>query len=229
MAEKNLGRIGFVNKGAWQDGVHKLNDVVTHQGAVYACIQQHTSANGNILPSNTAYWIKWVDGDKYTKAQSNERDENIMFHTLKTVGNVGDFSGELWKKVLEFENIIFYNTIFLELFLAGRWHTEKVLLTSMTGSTPTAFGALTLKTFYDGQNNPLKALKTKQGNGFKIELWTKTQKYDTLKCRLLNAYFNNAFPQNLQFFENFDSTTEPTVDTSAGSHMVTATATAGYR
>lgn len=230
MAEVNLGRIGFVNKGGWQNGEHKLNDVVTYQNNLYGCIKKHTSINKNILPTNTQYWQILIDNTNvYTKEESKHRDENIMFNTLKKIANEEKVNTNLWKKVLEFENIMFYNTIFLELFLAGRANTQKILLTTITGSTPNVYSAFTLKKYFDGLDLPLKALKIKQENGFKIELWTKIYSYDTLKCRLLNVYYNNTPPQNLKFFENFNSTTEPTVDTDLGNYMVTATAVEGYK
>lgn len=61
MPTANLGRVGFVNKGAWSDGLHKINDLVTFGTAKYACILQHTSVLGDIIPTNTTYWEKWTD------------------------------------------------------------------------------------------------------------------------------------------------------------------------
>lgn len=60
MPTLNLGRVGVVNKGAWADGLHKLNDVVTYLNGTYACILQHTSTAGDIVPTNATYWIEWV-------------------------------------------------------------------------------------------------------------------------------------------------------------------------
>ncbi len=61
MSTANLGRVGFVNKGTWSDGVHKINDLVTYGTAKYACIVSHTSTIGDITPINVSYWEKWTD------------------------------------------------------------------------------------------------------------------------------------------------------------------------
>ena len=61
MSTANLGRVGFVNKGTWSDGVHKINDLVTYGTAKYACITPHTSTLGDISPTNISYWEKWTD------------------------------------------------------------------------------------------------------------------------------------------------------------------------
>ena len=65
MAQINLGRIAFVNKGDWVDGLHKVNDVVKYDNAIYACIIEHTSTSGDILPTDTNYWVNWVDENKW--------------------------------------------------------------------------------------------------------------------------------------------------------------------
>ena len=65
MVTKNLGRIGFVNKGNWVDGLHKANDVVEYDNSIYVCIVEHTSTSGNILPTDTNYWVNWIDGNKW--------------------------------------------------------------------------------------------------------------------------------------------------------------------
>lgn len=71
MATINLGRIGFVDKGAWADGLHKVLDTVTYNENVYACILEHTSVAGDILPTNGTYWELWVQNDdKYTKTET---------------------------------------------------------------------------------------------------------------------------------------------------------------
>ena len=61
MATIDLGRVGFVNKGAYS-GIfaYKLNDVVVYNSGTYACIQ----ANTGQLPTVTAYWQVWVSNDK---------------------------------------------------------------------------------------------------------------------------------------------------------------------
>jgi len=65
MAQINLGRIAFVNKGDWADGLHKVNDVVKYNNGIYACIKEHTSNNGDILPTDTTYWVNWIDENKW--------------------------------------------------------------------------------------------------------------------------------------------------------------------
>lgn len=61
MATINLGRVGFVNKGAHNIATaYKVNDVVTYNSGTYACIQAHTGQ----LPTATAYWQNWVSNDK---------------------------------------------------------------------------------------------------------------------------------------------------------------------
>jgi hypothetical protein len=60
MATANLGRVGFVNKGNYVGGVtlHKINNVVRFNDAIYACIQEHSIEH---LPTDTAYWELWVN------------------------------------------------------------------------------------------------------------------------------------------------------------------------
>ena len=72
----NLGRIGFVNKGNWSDGLHKLNDVITYNSSVYACIAEHTSTAGDILPTNASYWIFWIDNSELA-LKENITDNDI--------------------------------------------------------------------------------------------------------------------------------------------------------
>lgn len=61
MPTLNLGRVGFVSKGTWSNGLHKINDLVSYGTAKYACILEHTSTLGDINPTNTSYWQKWTD------------------------------------------------------------------------------------------------------------------------------------------------------------------------
>lgn len=62
MPTLNLGRVGFVNKGAYVDATtlapHKVNDIVQLNSVTYVCIQYHETAH---LPTDTLYWQKWTD------------------------------------------------------------------------------------------------------------------------------------------------------------------------
>jgi hypothetical protein len=58
MAQVNLGRIGFVNKGTYDSAsTYKLNDVVLYDGIVYAAIQE---VPAGVLPTDVGYWQKWT-------------------------------------------------------------------------------------------------------------------------------------------------------------------------
>ena len=60
MPQINLGRVGFVNKGAYVGGTtaYKVNDVVKYNNSVYVCLQAHSTEQ---LPTVAAYWDIWVD------------------------------------------------------------------------------------------------------------------------------------------------------------------------
>lgn len=62
MPTLNLGRVGFVNKGAYVDATveapHKVNDLVQLNSVTYACIQYHDTPH---LPTDALYWQKWTD------------------------------------------------------------------------------------------------------------------------------------------------------------------------
>ena len=61
MAEVNLGRVGFVNKGTYSSSItYKINDVVKYQDGIYVAT---ASTTGN-LPTDTDYWQVWIDTDK---------------------------------------------------------------------------------------------------------------------------------------------------------------------
>ena len=75
----NLGRVGYVSKGAWVDGIHKINDVVTFNYSTYACIQAHISTAGDILPTDTKYWELWVDANRFELS-----DPAIQEHLVDT-------------------------------------------------------------------------------------------------------------------------------------------------
>lgn len=62
MPTLNLGRVGFVNKGAWSVATaYKLNDVVTYSNGTYAALQAHTGQTP--VAGGSAYWQEWVTQD----------------------------------------------------------------------------------------------------------------------------------------------------------------------
>jgi len=60
MPQINLGRVGFVNKGAYIGGTtaYKVNDVVKYNNSVYVCTQAHNTEH---LPTDNGYWDIWID------------------------------------------------------------------------------------------------------------------------------------------------------------------------
>lgn len=86
MATLNLGRVGFVNKGAYSGATaYKVNDVVTYNSGTYACIQAHTGQ----LPTVTAYWQNWVSNDKALDSAVVHKTGDTMSGSLVvTSGNV---------------------------------------------------------------------------------------------------------------------------------------------
>lgn len=65
MPTLNLGRVGFVNKGAWSVATaYKINDVVTHNNGTYAALQAHTGQTP--VAGGSAYWQEWITSDNAT-------------------------------------------------------------------------------------------------------------------------------------------------------------------
>ena len=92
MPQINLGRVGFVNKGEWTDGSHKINDVVKYNNIIYVCTTPHTSTAGNILPTNGSYWEKWLDGsDWYTKTDIDNKQTGFKNYIIN-----GNF--DVWQR-----------------------------------------------------------------------------------------------------------------------------------
>ena len=93
MAQVNLGRVGFVNKGAYSSATtYKVNDVVVYNSGTYACIQANTGQE----PTNTSYWQNWVadnavhkTGDE-TIAGVKTFSNNLVFESGTKIQ--GDFS-----------------------------------------------------------------------------------------------------------------------------------------
>jgi len=96
----NLGRVGFVQKGAHSLATpYKVNDVVTSDGQVYACILANT---GEAL-SNTTYWSPWVtpsgiisdDTPLATKAYSGEKTQLLHDIQAEAIANLATASGKI--------------------------------------------------------------------------------------------------------------------------------------
>lgn len=73
MAEVNLGRIGFVNKGSWNSAAnYKPNDVVKYGGSTYAAKRPNT---GVIPPTNgvdSDDWFYFVNNSDYVDKTSDQ-------------------------------------------------------------------------------------------------------------------------------------------------------------
>lgn len=96
----NLGRVGFVQKGVHSLSTpYKVNDVVTSDGQVYACILANT---GEAL-SNTTYWSPWVtpsgiisdDTPLPTKAYSGEKTQLLHDIQAEAIANLATASGKI--------------------------------------------------------------------------------------------------------------------------------------
>jgi len=67
MPTLNLGRVGFVNKGAWLiSTTYKINDTVTYLGGTYAALQANTGQTP--ILGGTIYWQEWVANDVVHKS-----------------------------------------------------------------------------------------------------------------------------------------------------------------
>ncbi|HNW66592.1 MAG TPA: hypothetical protein PKO10_05285, partial [Aliarcobacter cryaerophilus] len=61
MAQVNLGRIGFVNKGSWNNVAnYKLNDVVKYGGSIYAAKRPNTGITPPTNGTDTDDWFYFV-------------------------------------------------------------------------------------------------------------------------------------------------------------------------
>lgn len=96
----NLGRVGFVQKGVHSLLTpYKVNDVVTSDGQVYACIL----ANTGVALSNTAYWSPWItpsgiisdDTPLPTKAYSGEKTQLLHDIQAEAISNLAVASGKI--------------------------------------------------------------------------------------------------------------------------------------
>lgn len=96
----NLGRVGFVQKGVHNLSTpYKVNDVVTYDGQVYACILANT---GEAL-SNTTYWSPWITPSGIisdetplpTKAYSGEKTQLLHDIQAEALANLATASGKI--------------------------------------------------------------------------------------------------------------------------------------
>lgn len=96
----NLGRVGFVQKGVHSLLTpYKVNDIVTSDGQVYACILPNT---GEAL-SNTTYWSPWVtpsgiisdDTPLATKAYSGEKTQLLHDIQAEAISNLAVAYGKI--------------------------------------------------------------------------------------------------------------------------------------
>lgn len=96
----NLGRVGFVQKGIHSLLTpYKVNDVVTSDGQVCACVLANT---GEAL-SNDVYWSPWVtpagiisdDTPLTTKAYSGEKTQLLHDIQAEAISNLATASGRI--------------------------------------------------------------------------------------------------------------------------------------
>lgn len=73
MAQVNLGRIGFVNKGSWNSATsYKLNDVVKYGGSTYAAKRPNVGITPPINGTDTADWFYFINNSDYVDKTSDQ-------------------------------------------------------------------------------------------------------------------------------------------------------------
>lgn len=96
----NLGRVGFVQKGTYNSSTpYKVNDVVTSDGQVFACIVANT---GEAL-TDTIYWSPWVSvqgiindtAPLETKAYSGYKVQQLHDAQAEAIANLATASGKI--------------------------------------------------------------------------------------------------------------------------------------
>ena len=79
MASVNLGRIGFVNQGQFDDTKeYKLLDIVKYNDNIYSCIQATGSDGNPVKPDDTNgsdYWQLWVEKPESVFVYKNENSD----------------------------------------------------------------------------------------------------------------------------------------------------------
>lgn len=100
MPTMNLGRVGFVQKGTYNSSTpYKVNDVVTSDGQVFACIVANT---GEAL-TDTIYWSPWVSVQGIindtvpleTKAYSGYKTQQLHDSQAEALANLASASGKI--------------------------------------------------------------------------------------------------------------------------------------
>jgi len=103
---------GIGVEGAWTTGIrYQVNDVVTYGGAVYICIQDHSSDDStDTRPTNADYWLKFVDGFQFEGDYDNSKQYQLgdvvilgewsYIARQDTIGNTPDEEGNLYWDVL---------------------------------------------------------------------------------------------------------------------------------
>ena len=82
MAEVNLGRIGFVNKGSWNSSVdYKINDVVKYGGSTYAAKRPNTGVTPPTDGTDTDDWFYFVNNSDYVDKTSNQEVTGVKNFT----------------------------------------------------------------------------------------------------------------------------------------------------
>lgn len=73
MAQVNLGRIGFVNKGSWNIATnYKLNDVVKYGGSTYAAKRPNVGITPPTNGTDTDDWFYFINNSDYVDKTSNQ-------------------------------------------------------------------------------------------------------------------------------------------------------------
>jgi len=100
----NLGRVGFVQKGTYNSSTpYKVNDVVTSDGQVFACIVANT---GEAL-TDTIYWSPWVSvqgiindaAPLETKAYSGYKVQQLHDAQAEAIANLATASGKIQNEI----------------------------------------------------------------------------------------------------------------------------------
>ena len=86
MITKNLGRVGFVNKGDWLSNTnYQNNDIVKYDNKIYVCIENHTSGTDIDLSK----WTLWID--------AKTAIENAIGNALDSKANINGDPNQKFK------------------------------------------------------------------------------------------------------------------------------------
>ena len=82
MAEVNLGRIGFVNKGSWINSAnYKINDVVKYGGSTYAAKRPNVGVTPPSDGIDTNDWFYFINNSDYVDKTSEQNITGIKNFT----------------------------------------------------------------------------------------------------------------------------------------------------